>query len=105
MENEHVITGLLRRRQEIADALELPMLAPEQSRAARGWLDWTQEELAKRSNVSLSTVRDFEKERRLSVRNNLLALRHALEQSGIVFNFDGDSPLGLSAPDHGRLRQ
>ncbi len=81
------------------------MLAPEQSRAARGWLDWTQEELAKRSNVSLSTVRDFEKGRRKPGRNNLLAIRHSLEQSGILFSFDGESPLGLSASDQGSERQ
>lgn len=95
---------------EIVDARQislhgLAMLAPEQSRAARGWLDWTQEELAKRSNVSLSTVRDFEKGRRKPGRNNLLAIRHSLEQSGISFSFDGHTPLGVSLPDHGRLRQ
>lgn len=73
------------------------MIAPEQSRAARGWLDWTQEELARRANVSLSTVRDFEKGRRMPVRNNLLAIRHALEQSGMVFSFDGERALGVSA--------
>ena len=81
------------------------MLTPEQSRAARGWLDWSQDDLAKRANVSLSTVRDFEKGRRMPVRNNLLAIRHALEQSGIVFNFDGEKALGLSAVDQGKLRQ
>lgn len=75
------------------------MLAPEQSRAARGWLNWTQEELAKRSNVSLSTVRDFEKGRRMPVRNNLLAIRHSLEQSGVAFSFDGEHPVGLSVGD------
>ena len=73
------------------------MLAPEQSRAARGWLNLTQEELAQKANVSLSTVRDFEKGRRMPVRNNLLAIRHALEQSGVRFSFDGERPVGLSA--------
>lgn len=72
------------------------MLAPEQSRAARAWLDWSQEDLAKRAHVALSTVRDFEKGRRTPVRNNLLAIRHALEQSGMVFRFDGERPVGLS---------
>ncbi len=55
------------------------MISPEQSRAARGWLDWSQEELAKRANVSLSTVRDFEKGRRVPIGNNLH--RHAASRS------------------------
>ncbi len=75
------------------------MLAPEQCRAARGWLDWRQEDLAAKAEVSLSTVRDFEKGRRVPVRNNLLAIRRALEQSGITFTFDGERPVGLSAAD------
>lgn len=60
------------------------MLAPEQSRAARGWLDWSQEDLAKRANVSLSTVRDFEKGRRTPIGNNLQAMRGALEAAGVL---------------------
>ena len=59
------------------------MLTPEQSRAARGWLDWSQDDLAKRANVSLSTVRDFEKGRRVPIANNLEAIRKALEGEGI----------------------
>lgn len=59
------------------------MITPEQSRAARGWLEWSQEDLAKRANVSLSTVRDFEKGRRKPIGNNLTALQSALEQGGV----------------------
>lgn len=61
------------------------MISPEQSRAARGWLDWSQEELAKRASVSLSTVRDFEKGRRVPIANNLNAIQKALEAAGIEF--------------------
>ena len=63
------------------------MLTPEQSRAARGWLDWSQEDLAKRAKVSLSTVRDFEKGRRTPIANNLDAMRRALEAGGMQFVF------------------
>ena len=73
------------------------MLSPEQSRAARGWLDWTQDDLAKRANLSLSTVRDFEKGRRVPIGNNLTAIRKAIEDGGLrlVATEDGQ-PLGLT---------
>ena len=60
-------------------------MSPEQCRAARAWLDWSQDELAAKASVSLSTVRDFEKARRVPIANNLSAMRVALEESGIVF--------------------
>jgi transcriptional regulator with XRE-family HTH domain len=66
------------------------MMTPEQSRAARGWLEWSQEDLAKRANVSLSTVRDFEKGRRVPIANNLNALRKALEDAGMELRFADD---------------
>lgn len=73
------------------------MISPEQSRAARGWLDWSQEELAKRANVSLSTVRDFEKGRRVPIANNLLAVRQAIEAAGIALvHGDAGQPLGVT---------
>ena len=78
----------------------LDMLAPEQSRAARGWLNWSQEELARRANVSLSTVRDFEKGRRTPIGNNLAAMRSALETAGMLpmHNKDGQ-PIGVVVAD------
>ena len=73
------------------------MLTPEQSRAARGWLNWSQEELAQRANVSLSTVRNFEKGRNVPIKNNLDAIRSVLEGAGISLLFDnGGKPLGIS---------
>lgn len=73
------------------------MISPEQSRAARGWLDWSQEELAKRANVSLSTVRDFEKGRRVPIANNLAAMRRALDDAGVRLLFEGDVARGIEA--------
>jgi hypothetical protein len=42
-------------------------------------------EVAAKVSVSLSTVRDFEKGRRVPIANNLTAMRVALESAGIAF--------------------
>jgi len=60
-------------------------VSPEQCRAARAWLGWTQAELAERSNVGLSALKDFEK----GSRRTLAAIRHqiqrAFEDAGVTF--------------------
>jgi transcriptional regulator with XRE-family HTH domain len=60
------------------------ILTPEQCRAARGLLDWTQEELAERAGVSRSTVRDFEKGRHELQRATAAQIVLALEQAGVL---------------------
>lgn len=72
------------------------MLAPEQSRAARAWLGWGQDELAKRAKVGLSTIRDFERGARVPISNNRDAVQRALEAAGIQFLFEDDQPIGIS---------
>jgi len=64
-------------------------ITPAQSRAARGLLDWSQTELGARSNLSESTIRDFEKGRRIPSPNNLAAIRSALEAAGVEFTNGG----------------
>ena len=61
------------------------IITAEQSRAARGLLDWSQIRLAKGANLSESTIRDFEKGRRVPGLNNLSAIRRALETAGVEF--------------------
>jgi ribosome-binding protein aMBF1 (putative translation factor) len=77
-------------------------MSPEQSRAARGWLGWSQQELAAKASVSLSTVRDFEKGRRVPKTNTLTAMRVALETAGIAF-IDGGPRPGISYSKRRRL--
>ena len=60
-------------------------MSPEQVRAARGWLAWTQAELAAKANVGLSTVKDYEGGRRTPIANNLVAIQTALEEAGMTF--------------------
>jgi DNA-binding transcriptional regulator YiaG len=70
-------------------------MTPEQCRAARAWLNLSQEELAKAATVGASTVRDFEAGRREPTRNNLAAMKAVLEKGGISF-VDGSKTLGIT---------
>lgn len=69
-------------------------LTAEQCRAARAMLNVKQIEIAERANLSESTVRDFEKGRRVPSINNLKALRSAFEEHGLVFLGDGEMAEG-----------
>jgi DNA-binding XRE family transcriptional regulator len=61
------------------------VLTPGQCRAARGFLDWTQEDLAERAQVSRSTVRDFEKGRHDLHRSTETMIVMAFRAAGIGF--------------------
>jgi transcriptional regulator with XRE-family HTH domain len=65
-------------------------MTPEQSRAARGWLGWSQKELAKRAGVALNTVYEFETGRRTPAAYILTAMRAAIEAEGIRLLFEQD---------------
>jgi ribosome-binding protein aMBF1 (putative translation factor) len=70
-------------------------MSPEQSRAARGWLGWSQTELAKRASVSLSTVRDFEMGHRTPIPVTIAALRRAIESVGVEFIDEKGKAVGI----------
>ncbi len=59
-------------------------LCPQQCRAARGLLDWSQSDLAERAGVSRSTVRDFEGGRHELHRASEAQLVRALSEAGVV---------------------
>jgi transcriptional regulator with XRE-family HTH domain len=61
------------------------MIIAEQCRAARGLLGWTQADLAKRSQVGVVTIRNFEGNKSTPMRGTLVLLTQTLEASGIEF--------------------
>jgi transcriptional regulator with XRE-family HTH domain len=61
------------------------ILTPALCRAARGFLDWTQSDLAERSGISRSTIRDYEADRHGAHRATEAQLRIAFEDGGVAF--------------------
>jgi DNA-binding transcriptional regulator YiaG len=77
-------------------------MTPGQCRAARALLDITQSQLARAAGLGLSTVVDFEKERRVVSKEATKAIQIALQRAGIEFT-DGDGEgLRLRRPRHPR---
>lgn len=62
-------------------------MTPEQCRAARAWLNWSQGDLAKTAGVGSATVKDFETGKRKPIHSTLGAMQSALEAEGIGFVF------------------
>lgn len=60
-------------------------MTPAQCRAARALVDWTQPKLAEGAGLGLSTVVDFERERRAVSTEAVAAIRAALESAGVIF--------------------
>jgi transcriptional regulator with XRE-family HTH domain len=67
------------------------VMNPAQSRAARGLLEWSQDDLARKAGLGLSTVRDFETRRREVSTQAVTAIRRALEGAGVQFIAAGKS--------------
>jgi DNA-binding transcriptional regulator YiaG len=60
-------------------------MTPEQCRAARGLLNWTQDQLCEAAKVSGPTVRNFENGKITPHRSSLAVMRQALEAAGVEF--------------------
>lgn len=61
------------------------MITPEQCRAARGLLNWSQEELDQRSAVSKKTIVEFEGGGQIPFEKTLRQIELALEAGGVQF--------------------
>lgn len=70
-------------------------MTPVQCRAARSFLDISQSQLANAAGLGLSTVVDFEKERRQVSAEAVNAILTALENAGIEFIDENGGGLGV----------
>ena len=74
-------------------SIENVEMTPAQCRAARALLNMTQPALGSAASLSLSTVVDFERERRAVSQAAIAAIRAALEAAGVVFlSENGNGP-------------
>jgi transcriptional regulator with XRE-family HTH domain len=71
------------------------MITPSQCRAARGLLDWTQQELADAARIGVATVRQFEGESAEARQATLAVLRQAFESAGVEFIEENGGGPGL----------
>lgn len=70
-------------------------VTPKQVRAARAWLDWSQQDLANATQVARRAIQEFELGNREAQPRTLRDLREALEKEGIEFLFIGDRAVGI----------
>src|SRR2546423_1219071 len=77
-------------------------MTPAQCRAARALLDITQSDLAEAAALGLSTVVDFEKQRRQVSDEAVRSIPNALERAGIAFSSAGDAGEGVMMPSNAR---
>ncbi len=66
--------------------------------AARKALGWSQKELARRAQVAVSTVADFERGKRKLIRSNFAAICKALGAAGIEFAVTDEEIVGVCWP-------
>jgi transcriptional regulator with XRE-family HTH domain len=62
-----------------------PPITPAQIRAGRALIEWSQQKLADAAGLSLSSIRDYENERRGGEVGGLRTLQRALENEGVAF--------------------
>jgi transcriptional regulator with XRE-family HTH domain len=81
------------------------MITPSQCRAARGLLDWTQQELADAARIGVATVRLFEGDVGESRQATLAMLRQAFESAGVEFIDENGGGPGVRLRKRQRLKK
>ena len=71
------------------------MITPAQCRAARGLLDWSQQDLADRAGVGIVTVRQFEAGVHEPRRATVQVVKQAFEAAGVEFLDPSNGGAGL----------
>jgi transcriptional regulator with XRE-family HTH domain len=81
------------------------MISPPQCRAARGLLDWSQQELADQAGVGIVTVRQVEAGIHQPRRATLEVIRRAFERAGVEFIDENGGGPGVRLRRRQRLRR
>ena len=70
-------------------------MTPEQCRAARAYLDWSQQRLAEAARVGNATIRNFESGQSKPQKATLAVLQLAFAAAGVVFANETGEGLGI----------
>ena len=69
------------------------IISPQQSRAARGLLGWSQSKLCEAAKVGRATLTNFEAEKSTPYERTLRDVRIAFELAGVIFiDENGEGP-------------
>lgn len=61
------------------------MITPDQCRAARAMLNWSQTKFASKASIARATLAEFESGKRVPILNNLNSIQNTFVQEGIEF--------------------
>jgi ribosome-binding protein aMBF1 (putative translation factor) len=78
------------------------MINKEQLRAARAWLDLSQQDLATAAKVGKRTIADFERGATIPHERTMRDIEATLTSLGIEFQFEGSQGVGVRIHPKGR---
>jgi transcriptional regulator with XRE-family HTH domain len=81
------------------------MVTPAQCRAARGLLDWSQQDLASQAGIGIVTVRQVEAGSTKPRRATLIVLKQAFERAGVEFIDENGGGPGVRLRKRQRAKQ